>query len=129
VARTACESIDFPWRYRGGRGGSTALNVVASSPPRARAFFFYQFFLLIHYYSHKYCWYTASGYGRTGVITLLNNASPAPVPPSAFSWVGFSTILLIAAIQHAGKTSYGAPPACVNINLESSDIYSDISPS
>ena len=36
VAQTACESIDFPWRFRGGRGGSTAVNVVASSPPRAR---------------------------------------------------------------------------------------------
>ena len=56
VAQTACESIDFPWRYRGGRGGSTAVNVVASSPPRARAarpraravifFIFYQIFFL-----------------------------------------------------------------------------------
>jgi hypothetical protein len=36
VAQTACESIDFPWRYRGGRGGSIAVNVVASSPPCAR---------------------------------------------------------------------------------------------
>jgi hypothetical protein len=37
VAQTGCESKDFPWRYRGGRGGSTALNVVASSPPRAQS--------------------------------------------------------------------------------------------
>ena len=27
LAQTACECIDFPWRYRSGHGGSTAVKL------------------------------------------------------------------------------------------------------
>jgi hypothetical protein len=37
LAQTACESINFPWRYRGRHGGSTPVIVVASSAPRRAA--------------------------------------------------------------------------------------------